>query len=171
MLTDSEGIRADWDERRLLVVPLLREPLDIALPMRHRLARRRSISPADLVGERWIGVPEHQPFDVLLRQIEAANGTPASVVQRFHDNGIVEAMVAAGHGIAILPRFTTATQGTGLAMRRLTGVRAVRVISALIRPDRAERQSVRLVVDALRAEGARVQALQAGHPGATRAVR
>jgi len=161
VLTDSEGIRADWDERRVLVVPLMREPLDIAMPEGHRLARRRSVSPADLVGEDWIGVPEDQPFDVLLRQIEAANGTPAHIVQRFQDNSIVEAMVAAGHGIAILPRFTTSTNGTGLVLRPLTGVRATRVISALLRPDRAERQSVRLVVDALRAEGERVQAEQA----------
>lgn len=165
VLTDSSGIRADWDERGLVVVPLMREPLDIALPADHRLARRRSVAPADLVGESWIGVPEDQPFDVMLRQIEAENGTPAHVVQRFQDNGIVEAMVAAGLGIAILPRFTTPTHGTGIVMRPLTGVRATRVISALMRPDRAERQSVRLVVDALRAEGARVQSEQVGHPG------
>jgi len=158
VLTDSSGIRANWDERALTVVPLLREPLDIALPADHPLARRRSVSPADLIGEDWIGVPEGQPFDVMLRQIEAANGTPAHVLQRFQDNGIVEAMVAAGFGIAILPRFTTATDGTGIITRPLTGVRASRVISALMRPDRAERQSVGLVIDALVAEGARVQA-------------
>jgi DNA-binding transcriptional LysR family regulator len=165
VLTDSSGIRSDWDDRGLLVVPLMREPLDIALPVGHRLARRRSVAPADLVGEPWIGVPVDQPFDVMLGQIEAANGTPAHVVQRFQDNAIVEAMVAAGHGIAILPRFTTPTEGAGIVMRPLTGVRASRVISALLRPDRAERQSVRLVLDALRAEGARMQAAQAGHPG------
>lgn len=165
VLTDSEGIRANWQERQLEVIPLMREPLDIALPEGHRLARRRSVSPSDLVGEDWIGVPEGQPFDVLLRQIEAVSGTPARIVQRFQDNGIVEAMVAAGLGIAILPRFTTATHGTGIVMRPLTGVRATRIISALMRPDRAERQSVRLVVDALRREGSRVQAEQAGHPG------
>ncbi len=158
VLTDSSGIRANWDERGLTVVPLLREPLDIVLPTGHRLARRRSLAPADLIGEDWIGVPEGQPFDVILRQIEAANGSPAHVVQRFMDNSIVEAMVAAGFGIAILPRFTTATAGTGIVTRPLTGVRATRVISALMRPDRAERQSVGLVIDALRAEGARVQA-------------
>lgn len=168
VLTDSSGIRSDWDERGLLVVPLMREPLDIALPVGHRLARRRSLSPADLVGESWIGVPEGQPFDVILRQIEAANGTPAHIVQRFQDNGIVEALVAAGLGIAILPRFTTPTHDSGLVLRPLTGVRAGRVINALLRPDRAERQSVRLVLDSLRAEGAMVEARQAGHPGAGR---
>src|SRR5690606_2686679 len=124
---------------QLHVIPLMREPLDIALPAGHRLATRRSLAPGDLVGENWLGVPEGQPFAVLLRQIEAVNGTPAHIVQRFQDNGIVEAMVAAGLGIASLPRFTTRTHGTGIVMRPLTGVRATRVISALMRPDRAER--------------------------------
>ncbi|HWL02234.1 MAG TPA: LysR family transcriptional regulator, partial [Microbacteriaceae bacterium] len=49
VLTDSEGIRANWEERQLHVVPLMREPLDIALPVGHRLAARRSLSPAALV--------------------------------------------------------------------------------------------------------------------------
>ncbi len=158
VLTDSSGIRSSWDERGLAVVPLMREPLDIALPAGHRLAARRSLSPEDLVGEDWVGVPENDPFDVLLRQIEATNGRPAHVVQRFQDNSIVESMVAAGHGIAILPRFTTATADGAIVTRPLSGVRATRVISALMRPDRAERPGVRLVIEALRAEGARTEA-------------
>jgi len=149
VMTDSSGVSEDWRERGLVSVKLLREPLDIALPADHRLAGRRSLSPADLVDETWIGVPPGLPFDVMLRQIEAVNGVPARVEQRFYDNTIVEAMVAAGHGIAILPRFTTQT-GLGLVTKPLTEVRASRVISALMRPDRAERPSVRLVVDALR---------------------
>ena len=158
VLTDSSGIRSSWQVRGLAVVPLMREPLDIAMPADHPLASLPSVSPEDLVGQDWIGVPEDTPFDVLLQQIEAANGTNAHIVQRFLDNGIVEAMVAAGLGIAILPRFTTSTAGGAIVTRPLTGVRATRVISALMRPDRAERQSVRLVVEGLRAEGERVQA-------------
>jgi DNA-binding transcriptional LysR family regulator len=91
----------------------------------------------------------------------AVTGVPARIGQRFLDNGIVEALVAAGHGIAILPRFTTRAKENGLVTRPLTGVRAVRQISALLRPDRAERPSVRLVVDALRAEARGVLAQHA----------
>jgi len=157
VLADSSGVQPAWRERGLVVVALMREPLDIVLPADHRLARRRSLAPADLVDERWIGVPEGYPFDVILRQIEAVNGSPAHVVQRFSDNRIVEAMVRAGHGIAILPRFTTDTDGTGIVTRPITEVRASRVISALMRPDRAERPSVRVVVDALREQGRLVE--------------
>jgi len=160
VMTDSSGVSEDWRERGLVSVPLLREPLDIALPADHRLANRRSLSPADLVDETWIGVPPGLPFDVILKQIEAVNGVPARVTQRFYDNTIVEAMVAAGHGIAILPRFTTQT-GLGLVTKPLTEVRASRVISALMRPDRAERPSVRLVVDALKQQAEEIVAARA----------
>ncbi len=158
VVADSPSLLPAWSERGLAVVPLMREPLDIALPEGHPLGNKRSLSPADLIDQDWIGVPPGLPFDRILRGIEAANGTPAHIVQRFADNGIVESLVAAGHGIAILPRYTTRDRENGLITRPLNGVRASRLISALVRPDRAERPSVRVVVEALRDEAARFEA-------------
>ena len=150
VVADSPGILPAWTQRRLAIVELMREPLDVALPEGHALGVRRSLTPADLVDETWIGVPSGLPFDRVLRGIEAANGSPARIAQRFADNGIVESVVAGGHGIAILPRYTTRDRENGLITRPLEGVRSSRLISVLMRPDRAERPSVRLVVEALR---------------------
>jgi len=158
VVADSPGILPSWAERGLTVVPLMREPLDIALPEGHSLGDRTSLSPSDLADQTWIGTPAGLPFDRILRGIELANGTPAHIVQRFADNGIVESLVAAGHGIAILPRYTTRDRENGLITRPLTGVRASRLISVLMRPDRAERPSIRVVVEALRDEAARFEA-------------
>ncbi len=152
VLADSPIGAADWIERGLHVVPLMSEPLDVALPEDHPLARKASVSPKDVVGEDWIGVPHNDPFDQVLGRVVAATGEPANIVQRISDNGIVEALVAAGHGIAILPRFTTRDRGNGLVTRPLVGIRATRDISAVLRPDRFERPSVRLVIQALRDE-------------------
>jgi DNA-binding transcriptional LysR family regulator len=152
VLADSPTTSATWHERGLQVVPLISEPLDVALPEGHPLARKASLSPKDVVGETWIGVPHDYPFDRVLSQVVAATGEPVRVAQRISDNGIVEALVAGGHGIAILPRFTTREHGNGLVTRPLVGIRAKREISALLRPDRFERPSVRLVVQALRDE-------------------
>lgn len=157
VVADSPALLPSWTERGLTVVPLMREPLDIALPEGHPLGRRSSLSPADLIDETWIGTPSGLPFDRILRGIENANGTPARIVQRFADNGIVESLVAAGHGIAILPRYTTRDRENGLITRPLTQVRASRIVSVLMRPDRAERPSVRAVVTALRDEAARFE--------------
>ncbi|MDX6275881.1 MAG: hypothetical protein QOJ72_9 [Nocardioidaceae bacterium] len=152
VLADSPTTSATWHERGLQVIPLISEPLDVALPEGHPLARKASLSPKDVVGETWIGVPHDYPFDRVLSQVVAATGEPVRVAQRIADNGIVEALVAGGHGIAILPRFTTREHGNGLVTRPLVGIRAKREISALLRPDRFERPSVRLVVQALRDE-------------------
>ncbi len=157
VLADSPGTMPVWKERGLAIVPLLREPLDVALPEDHRLAAKARLLPSDLVDELWVGVPDGYPFDRVLRQIEVTNGSPARIGQRFLDNGIVEAIVAAGHGIAILPRYTTRARGTGLITKPLGGVRAIRQISALMRPDRAERPSVRRVVEELRIAAQLVQ--------------
>jgi DNA-binding transcriptional LysR family regulator len=166
VVADAPTVLPSWRERGLAVVPLMTEPLDVALAEGHPLAAKKTLSPRDLIDESWVGVPLGFPYDRILRQIETANGAPARVGQRFLDNGIVEAIVAAGHGIAILPRYTTRDHENGLVTRPLSGVRAMRQISALMRPDRAERPSVRLVVEALRAEAARVrsehEALPAG---------
>lgn len=159
VVADSPDALPSWTERGLVVVPLLREPLDVALPDSHRLAGRARVTPADLVDETWIGTPEGTFYDPVVRRVGAASGAPVRVGQRFLDNGIVESVVAAGHGIAVLPRYTTRSHENGLVTVPLHGVRAIRQISALLRPDRAERPSVRRVVEELRREADRVQAL------------
>ena len=85
-----------WRERSLVITELMREPLDIALPEGHPLAAQAELTPADVIGEKWIGVPVGPPFDRILQRVEAITGQQADVVQRFIDNGIVESMVAGG---------------------------------------------------------------------------
>lgn len=152
VVADAPGVLPGWRERGLVITELMREPLDIALPEGHPLAAKAELTPSDVIGERWIGVPGNQPFDRILQRIEAITGLQADVVQRFIDNGIAEAMVAAGHGIAILPRYTTRDHENGLVTRPLAGVRSERVIWAIQRPEVAVRPSVRLVIQALRDE-------------------
>ncbi len=152
VVADSPAATEEWHDRGLQLVSLLREPLDVALPEDHRLASRASLSPKDVVGETWIGAPRDFPYDRILQHLVAVTGEPVRIAQRFDDNGVVEAVVAAGHGIAILPRFTTRTRGNGLVTRPLVGIRAHREVTAVLRPDRFERPSVRFVVDALRDE-------------------
>ena len=158
VLADSPVNSPSWRDRGLLVVPLMSEPLDVALPESHRLAKKTKLTAKDLAGEIWIGAPVNFPYDRILQEIEAVNGVPAIVAQRFMDNGIVESMVAAGQGIAILPRYTTRDRENGLITRPLAGVQTRRDISALMRPDRAERPSVQLVVETLKQEAEKLAA-------------
>jgi DNA-binding transcriptional LysR family regulator len=152
VVADAPGVLPSWRERHLVTVELMREPLDIVLPDGHPLAAKSELTSADVVGENWIGNPDGFPFDRILQRVEAITGHEAHRIQRLIDNSIVEALVASGHGIAILPRFTTRDRENGLVTRPLVGVRSERVIWAIMRPDRAVRPSVRLVVEALRDE-------------------
>jgi len=142
----------DWGPG-VQVVPLVREPLDVAVPVGHRLADRASVRPEDLVGERWIAVREGFPVATVLAAVAARAGAAPHVVQRINDFHVVEALVAAGHGISLLPRYTAGdVHGTRFRLVPLDGVRAGRRIDALLRPDRAERRVVRQVVAELQVQ-------------------
>ena len=133
---------------RLVAHTLAHEPLDVAVPASHRLAGREAITAADLAGERWIGVPIGFPFDTVRIAVENRAGVALEVVQRIRDNRVVESLVAAGQGCALLPRFTTRSRAD-IVMRPLADVRSVRSVVALGRPDRLERAAVRVVLAAL----------------------
>lgn len=164
VLTDTDVAEADYAARaadfdlvighslahvpagadRVTAITLATEPLDVAVPAGHRLASSTGLTASDLAGEAWIGVPHGFPFDTVRVAIENRCGADLRVVQRVRDNRVVEAMVAAGLGCALLPRFTTRPRAE-LVTLPLTDVRSVRSIVALGRPDRLERAAVRTV--------------------------
>lgn len=93
-----------------------------------------------------------------MEAIANRGGAAARVVQRINGFHVVEALVAAGHGISLLPRFTADDRdGTRFRLVPLDEIVAGREIDALLRPDRAERLVVRQVLDALRAEARLVE--------------
>ncbi|MBB2925349.1 LysR family transcriptional regulator [Cellulomonas cellasea] len=141
----------------LRVEPLLREPLDVALWPGHPLAQRATLEPADLAGEDWIAVREGFPVAAVLSELAAIAGSPPRIVQRINDFHVVEALVAAGHGISLLPRYTTGAAPDRLRLVPLAGVRAGRQIDALLRPDRAERLVVQRVLGELRTQAREIE--------------
>jgi DNA-binding transcriptional LysR family regulator len=143
----------EFRSERLEVVPLLREPLDVALPTGHHLARRRRVDLADLADERWISVDHGFPVDDVLRSLTVRTGMRPQIVQRINDFRITERLVAAGHGIALMPRYTMDTRrGSGLVGRPLAGIRAARLIEAVCRTGAPSRPAVATVIGELRAE-------------------
>lgn len=133
----------------LHVSVLVREPLDIALPAHHPLAAQASLNVHDVADETWIGVPEGYPFDGIRTAVEAATGRGVPPTQRIVDNRVTEALVAAGHGIAVVPRFTTRTERR-IALRPLEGTPTARFVLAMSRPDRAQRTAVQHALTTLR---------------------
>ncbi|WBM79184.1 LysR family transcriptional regulator [Cryobacterium breve] len=158
VLAYSLSGQRSWGGRGLTVVPLMTEPIDVGLPSDHRLAGRSWLAPADVIDETWIGVPDGYPFERILHEIEERTPGHVKVAQRFADMRLIEAFVAAGLGIALVPRYTWGdAEPDKVTLKPLRGVDAERQIVALMRPDRAERLAVRTVVDVLRTQAARVQ--------------
>lgn len=139
----------------IVVIPLLHEPLDIAMPTGHPLLAKESVRPEDVVDFPWVGVAAGFPFDTVLSQIEVRAGRLAKRIQKYPDLRVMEALVAAGHGLAFLPRYTAHLRNR-LELRPLVGVPANRSIVALVRTDIAERSTVQQVLDMLKAEAAAV---------------
>ncbi len=117
------------------VTPLLREPLDVAVSLDHRLAGRAQVEPGDLVGESWIAPPPEFPIEQAVRALAARAGAPARIVRRTTHLPLMEGLVARGQGIALLPRYSTQGHAAGrFVLVPVTGIRAGRLIEALSRP-------------------------------------
>ncbi|GAB2652530.1 LysR family transcriptional regulator [Saccharopolyspora gloriosae] len=150
VVTHRDDHAPPFDAGRAEITSLYREPLDVALPPGHRLSGNARVELTELAGEPWIGVNVGFPVDDVLRSLAVRTGTRPEVVQRVNDFRITEALVAAGHGVALLPRYLV--ENPNLVMRPLAGVRAGRNVEALTRRGGSGRPAVHAVLAALRAE-------------------
>ncbi|GAA3533323.1 LysR family transcriptional regulator [Nocardioides daeguensis] len=139
-----------WPSADLHVVTLAREPLDVALPADHPLAARDRLRPRDVVGERWVTSRVGYSPDDVLSAVSALTRRHADVVHRVNDYGAVAALVAAGSGIGLLPRYTASHPYADVVLRPLHGLSTSRTIDVLARPETLRRRSAQQVVQALR---------------------
>jgi DNA-binding transcriptional LysR family regulator len=142
---------AEWGPR-IEATLLLREPLDVVLPHDHRLATRARVPLRELADEDWIGVEGGLMVDDVLHSLAAISGVRPRIVQRVNDFRVVEELVVAGVGVALLPRYVR----TARELRRLplSGVRIARRIEAVTRAGASARPAVAAVVEILRDLGA-----------------
>lgn len=142
---------------------LFTEPVDVAVAASHPFAGRREVRAEEVVDSDWIGVPEGFPLDRILTAISTTAGRPAQVRYRSVNFQLAERLVAAGHGVALLPRHTTALHRIpGLVLLPVADVRLRRHVEALVHPERGVRRSVRAVLAGLRAEAASIGVDNAG---------
>jgi DNA-binding transcriptional LysR family regulator len=84
-------------------VELLADPLYLALPREHALARRRRLRLEDLRGEAWVQTSSASPCArEVVRSCHAAGFEP-NVAFESDDYQTVQGLVAAGVGVALIP--------------------------------------------------------------------
>lgn len=139
------------DDDRLLREPLYAEPFDVVLPPGHRLLRSARIPLAELAADPWItpwpGNPVHE---VVLLACEQAGFQPC-VDSLSDDFRAVCALVAAGAGVALVPR--SALRGidlAGAAVRPVHGDRPARRVFAAVRRGSRRHPLLELTLGALR---------------------
>jgi DNA-binding transcriptional LysR family regulator len=142
--------------RTVTATTLLREPLDVAMPATHPLAAKRRVTPRDVAGEPWITVHDGFPVLAVVEAISAAAGTRLRLGHRINDFAVAAEAVAAGGGLALMPRWTTRPHPDVL-LRPLSGVRARRHIDVLHRPERTARTAVRTVLQELQEAARTIQ--------------
>ncbi|MGC9544714.1 LysR family transcriptional regulator [Streptomyces sp. UG1] len=135
--------------RTVAATTLLREPLDVAMPADHPLAAKRRVTPRDVADEPWITVHDGFPVLAVIEAVAAAAGRRLDLAHRINEFAVVAEVVAAGGGIALMPRWTVRPH-PALVLRPLSGVQARRHIDALYRPERTARSAVRTVLTELR---------------------
>jgi DNA-binding transcriptional LysR family regulator len=114
-------------------VDLLDDPLDAALPAGHPLAGRTGIRLATLAKESWVGFGAADPCAQILMAVCAAAGFRPDVVHRSTEWGAVAALVAAGGGVALIPRLAHPLPVDDLVVRPVVGTPASRQIFAAVR--------------------------------------
>ena len=141
-------------DTRFTRVPLLADPLDVALPRGHRLAGAVELRLADLAGEEWIFGGSGPWSDITRGACEAAGFSPRQGHSAAGWTAILS-MVEAGMGVALVPRMAAVARG-GVVMRELGADRPVRHVVAAVRRGSEARVAVGRVLSALGAVAARL---------------
>lgn len=82
---------------------LLEERLRIILPAGHRLARPRTVRIEQFADETWVTTQDGTAMSATLLRLCHGAGFDPSISFRSNDYGVVQALVAAGLGIAVIP--------------------------------------------------------------------
>ncbi|MEV6290134.1 LysR family transcriptional regulator [Streptomyces sp. NPDC051896] len=137
---------------RFTQVPLLADPLDVALPPDHPLAHADSLNLTDLAADPWIFGGSGPWSDITRRACEAAGFSPHQGHSASGWTAIL-AMVEAGMGVALVPRMA-AGRRDGVVMRDLGADGPVRHVTAAVRRGGETGRAVNRVLDALLAAAA-----------------
>ncbi|MFI6107601.1 LysR family transcriptional regulator [Streptomyces sp. NPDC051310] len=123
----------DNRRRGLRLVHLLDDEYLVALPAGHPLAAPPVLDLADLAAEPWVASEPPGPCLDLTLQACAAAGFSPNFTARSEDYATALGFVAAGLGVALVPRLAAQDRRDGVVLRRVRHPEPVRYIYAAVR--------------------------------------
>jgi DNA-binding transcriptional LysR family regulator len=114
----------------LHTVTLLEDPMHVALPAEHPLASRPNLRLADLADEDWVQTSESSPCARHVVRSCLAAGFEPNVTFESDDYETVQGLVAAGVGVALIPRLALTRLHPGIVVRALAPRSPVRRVVA-----------------------------------------
>lgn len=139
------------DDDRVEAAPLWSEPLLLALPQRHRLARKKAVDMTDLRDERFLLLAEmHCLGEQVLSYCKAHECQPR-VACRSAQIATMHALIEQGLGITLLPLMATRQRASkAIVYRRLHGDGPSRTITVIWRKHRYQSSAALRFLDVLR---------------------
>jgi DNA-binding transcriptional LysR family regulator len=108
---------------------LVDDAYEAVVPAEHALARRRRLSLNDLGSDPWVCSSDHNGCRPIIENLCREAGFQPRVAFEADETQAVQALVAAGMGVTMLPRLALASVHPGVAVRPLVGT-PMRSISA-----------------------------------------
>ncbi|MCX4694765.1 LysR family transcriptional regulator [Streptomyces sp. NBC_01408] len=132
LVFSQPGDRLDLDEDFELH-PLLADPLLLVMPEDHPCAALDRVPLTELRDTAWVGAADpHDPCDRVLAWACAQQGFEPVHAMRTDDYAVVQGLVAAGTGVALIPRLALGAPRSDLVVRPLAGPDLAREISVAV---------------------------------------
>jgi DNA-binding transcriptional LysR family regulator len=141
-------------DARYCRVDLIDDVMDAVLPADHPLAGQDFIDLTDLATEPWVGSAASDPCGYIVNGICATAGFTPDVRHDTQEWDAVAALVAAGAGVALVPRSAQPLRPSGIAVLPVAGAPATRPLFALLRAGTEADPAIATVLEALRAVAA-----------------
>jgi DNA-binding transcriptional LysR family regulator len=111
-------------------VTLLDDPMDVALPADHPLASKPALTLADLRDQQWVQTSAASPCARHVVRSCLASGFEPDVAFESDDYDTVQGLVAAGVGVALIPRLALTRVHSGIVVRALAPASPARQVTA-----------------------------------------
>jgi len=114
----------------LRTVTLLEDPMHVVVPADHKLAAKPSLSLADLREQQWVQTSASSPCARHVVRSCLAAGFEPNVTFESDDYETVQGLVAAGVGVALIPRLALTHVHSGIVVRSLAPRSPARTVIA-----------------------------------------